>query len=89
MQSDDRFSCPVCGFDGLTDPAYGIAGNASFDICPSCGTEFGYDDAKTSHQELRKLWVTSGALWYSRTTNPPPNWNAEAQLRAAGLREHN
>jgi predicted RNA-binding Zn-ribbon protein involved in translation (DUF1610 family) len=89
MPKNDQYSCPVCGIDGLLDPAYDSAGCASFEICPSCGTEFGYDDARKSHQELRKLWVASGALWHSRNTAPPPNWNGKDQLRAAVLQESN
>jgi predicted RNA-binding Zn-ribbon protein involved in translation (DUF1610 family) len=85
MHNNDQYSCPVCGFDGLPDPAYDSAGCASFEICPSCGTEFGYHDARKSHKELRELWVASDARWHSRSTSPPPGWNAEEQLRAAGL----
>jgi hypothetical protein len=87
MHNNDQYSCPVCGFDGLLEPAFDGSGCASFEICPSCGTEFGYHDARKSHQELRRLWVASGAHWFSMSTNPPPGWDAEEQLRAAKLQE--
>jgi len=34
--------CPVCGF--YLDQAAWVAELASFQICPCCGTQFGYDD---------------------------------------------
>jgi len=78
-------TCPVCGFAQLAEPAYDNAGCASFELCPSCGTEFGYDDVTKSHAELRALWLAAGTPWSSRATAPPPNWDAMEQLRAAGL----
>ncbi len=78
-------TCPVCGYASLAEPPHDETGGASFEICPSCGTEFGYDDASKSHAELRKLWLAAGAPWRSRATAPPPDWSAIEQLRAAGL----
>jgi hypothetical protein len=49
------YLCPVCGYDRLEDPP------GTFTICPSCGTEFGYDDAFASHAELRAKWLQNGA----------------------------
>ena len=69
-----RYICPVCGYDEL------IAPPSDFMICPSCGTEFGYDDALTSHEELRSRWVAAGAKWWSTDTPPPPDWSPSAQL---------
>lgn len=77
--------CPVCGFVGLSDPPYDYHGSTSFDIYPSCGTELGYEDSTRSHAELRKAWLESGASWLSQTMAPPNDWNAEAQLQAAGF----
>jgi hypothetical protein len=42
VTTPSTYSCPVCGLDGLQEP--GDAEFASFEICPCCGTEFGYDD---------------------------------------------
>lgn len=47
-------NCPVCGYGGLTEPP------SDFTICP---TEFGYDDATRSHEELREEWVRNGSRW--------------------------
>jgi hypothetical protein len=77
MHNSNLFTCPVCGFAGLTEPPYDDHGCASFDICPSCGTEFGYDDAKQSYEELRRRWLASGALWWSQTTKPPLGWGED------------
>jgi hypothetical protein len=49
-------NCPVCGYAKLAEPPYDKTGCASFEICPSCGTEFGYHDASKSHAEPRRLW---------------------------------
>jgi hypothetical protein len=56
----------------------------NFAICPSCGTEFGYDDAKRSPVDLRHSWMLDGAPWFSVATPPPPGWNAWQQLAQAG-----
>ena len=71
--------CPVCGYDQLRRPA------RDFIICPSCGTEFDYHDATTSHEELRARWLRRGAAWTSRVVQPPQGWNAYDQLVRARL----
>jgi hypothetical protein len=80
---DRTFACPVCGFAGLDEAAYDEQGNASFGICPCCGTEFGYDDATAGHAELRARWIQAGKRWWSER-GPPPDWDADAQLAQAG-----
>jgi hypothetical protein len=79
-----KYRCPVCGYSDLDEPPYDKYGCASFDICPCCGTEFGYHDATRSHAQLRQDWVTRGAPWFS-TMPPPPDWSALEQLTAAGF----
>lgn len=82
---DATFICPVCRYPGLSEPPYDANGASSFDICPCCGTQFGYQDARTPHSELRKRWLDSGAHWHSKVVAQPENWNALDQLRLAGL----
>jgi hypothetical protein len=53
-----------------------------YHICPSCSTEFGNDDARFSHAQLREMWVATGAYWFFG--NPPPNWNPWMQLIMGG-----
>jgi hypothetical protein len=73
--------CPVCGFHGLDEPAYNSFGCPSFEICPSCGTEFGYDDAKKSHESLRDEWIAKGMPWWA-DDKPAPDWDPVQQLRS-------
>ena len=73
------YVCPVCGFDELPAPP------TDFEICSSCGTEFGLDDYERTHEQLRLEWIVRGAKWWSRSVPPPPNWDAARQLVTAGL----
>jgi hypothetical protein len=65
--------CPVCGYQMLYPPT-------DHHICPSCGTEFGYDDAGTTYEDLRLRWLRNGANWWSPVDQPPPGWNPISQL---------
>lgn len=85
MISKTRFNCPVCGYDKLDEPAYDQHGCASFEICPSCGTEFGYDDSSKEHDRLREEWKRQGMKWWSDSARPPADWDPGAQLRKAGF----
>ncbi len=81
--------CPVCGYGNLRRPP------CNFSICPSCGTEFEYDDFGVTptevaqrRAELRNQWIESGESgpkWHSRIIPEPPGWNAINQLLSAGL----
>jgi hypothetical protein len=64
--------CPVCAYSEMPYPA------ADYNICPSCGTEFGNDDILLSHDELRAQWLAGGAHWFFG--NPPAGWNPYLQL---------
>ncbi|MCA1595262.1 MAG: hypothetical protein LC772_02390 [Chloroflexi bacterium] len=79
----DHYTCPVCGYDGLDEPPYTM-GCGSFDICPCCGVEFGYHDARTPHEVLRARWWQGGAGWHFPQYEPP-GWSAIEQLRRAGF----
>ncbi len=69
---NDKF-CPVCGFE-MSD------GPRSFNICPSCGTEFGLHDENASIEELRAWWVSTGPLWQSTVVPQPAVWDPMGQL---------
>ena len=75
--------CPVCGFEEFNDLSvkdeYGCP---TFEICPCCGTEFGYSDATRSHEELRQDWLNKGAKWWDES-EPPLGWNPYKQLEKA------
>ena len=79
--------CPVCGYPDLEEPAYDDYGCASFDICPSCGCQFGYNDStKTPSErlnrwiELREQWINDGMQWWSEARDAPKGWDPVAQL---------
>ena len=67
------YTCPVCFYDRLEDPA------KNYNICPCCGTEFEIDDEYASHEELRKLWIDSGAKWWFKIA--PKDWNSQEQIK--------
>jgi hypothetical protein len=68
--------CTVCGYQ-MEEPA------RDYNICPSCGTEFGLHDQNTSIEGLREAWLATGPKWWSATDPEPVNWNPMMQL--AGL----
>jgi hypothetical protein len=78
-------TCPVCGYSELNEPAYDPeTGAPSFDICPSCGCEFGYDDATPLvASDYRKNWIHRGAHWFKPELKPN-GWSLRAQLEKIG-----
>ena len=59
--------CPVCYYDELDEPP------ERFSICPSCGTEFEYDDSPVwfdnmsqadVHALLRGIWINNGSKYW-------------------------
>ena len=81
--------CPACGYQLDFKPWDGPS--ASDEICPSCGIQFGYDDAgpgdrRDCYRQWRELWQASGSLW--RSSNPcPANYDPERQLARLQLRD--
>lgn len=69
-----RYQCTVCGYWQLTRPPQDDT------ICPCCGTHFGYHDYATTHEELRRKWISSGAHWFSRAQTSPVGWDPFVQL---------
>jgi hypothetical protein len=68
-----KYVCPVCGF--LLDyPA------DNFNICPSCGVEFGLDDIEYKVEELQVLWFKRGLTWTSAVIPKPTDYNPFQQL---------
>src|SRR5262249_625618 len=75
-------TCPVCGYPGLLEPPRSASGGASYEICPSCGFQFGVsdDDEGFTYAHWRALWKKRGSLWSSEGIAPPPGWNPKSQL---------
>lgn len=79
--SNQTYVCPVCRYPDLDEPAYDSFGCASYNICPCCGTEFGYDDSTTAHSDLRGKWVSEGMQWWSKHQLKPNDWDPVRQLK--------
>lgn len=73
-----NYLCPVCGYNGMDERPENYA------ICDCCGTEFGYDDYKLSHADLRQRWIANGMPWWSIDFPAPPDWSPVAQLHNIG-----
>jgi hypothetical protein len=82
------YICPVCGYPDLDDPPRSPGSGGSYEICPSCGFEFGVtdDDRGFTYTTWRARWIGLGMPWDSIGTAPPPDgWDPRAQLARAGL----
>lgn len=57
-------ACQVCGYEPA-EPPWGADGTSpSFDFCPCCGVEWGYQDASPLGIEMfRTAWLGAGAPW--------------------------
>ena len=82
-----KHTCPVCGWPELREPPRTAEGAASFEICPSCGFEFGFDDDDwgLTYEAARAKWVEDGMKWWSAARAAPGRWRAGDQLTRAGL----
>ena len=80
---NQTYTCPVCGFDQLDDPPVDEDGDGLFEICPSCGFQFGVsdDDKGFTYESWRARWVAMGMPWDSEGIEPPPEgWDPKRQL---------
>ena len=80
--------CTVCGYPDFE--ALDEHGHTTFEICPCCGNESGYEyqaEVDADHlQRLRQHWYfDDGGRWWSTGARAPENWDALAQLERAGL----
>lgn len=88
-----EYMCPVCGWPHLDRPPYGGKLSPSYDICPSCGFEYGVsdDDAGITHEQWREQWIGKGNKWikggmtWSSHSPPPPGWDPKKQLENIGI----
>jgi hypothetical protein len=55
-------------------------GPRDYNICPSCGTEFGIHDVNSSIENLQDLWLKSGPRWHSSVVAQPAKWNPFEQF---------
>lgn len=75
-------TCLVCGYPKLQDAPRSQKGGGSYEICPSCGFQFGVDDddKSISYEQARKSWMEEGMPWSSKGKLKPARWNAQRQL---------
>lgn len=71
--ADAQSLCLVCGYE-MEDPP------RDYNVCPSCGTEYGVNDVNASYAELRQAWFKTGPVWWSKTDKQPENWSPSRQL---------
>ena len=65
---------------------YNASGRGSFEVCPLCGFEFGYDDQSegVSREAHRALRLTGGAEWFDPDARPQ-GWDLATQLARIGI----
>lgn len=75
-------ACLVCGYPGLEHAPRGRDGGGSYEICPSCGFQYGVDDddRRVTPSAWREAWVKGGMKWASRGIGRPQGWDPKAQL---------
>lgn len=76
------YTCPVCGYPDLKrNPRTDVSGG-SYEICPSCGFQFGVsdDDRGLSYEDWRSRWVNRGMPWNAVGIHEPLGWDPVAQL---------
>lgn len=76
-------TCPVCGYPKLLEKPRTRAGGGSFEICPSCGFQFGVsdDDEGFNYEQWREKWRAAGMKWSSLQPTPH-GWDPRTQLAA-------
>jgi transcription elongation factor Elf1 len=82
------FQCPVCGYPSLDESPRSASGAGSYEICPSCGFQFGVtdDDRGISAEEWRSQWIQEGMKWRGGGAKEPQGWNPVAQLESIGIK---
>jgi hypothetical protein len=80
----DKNICPVCAYPHLAEPARSKSGGGSYEICPSCGFQFGVDDDDKgiTFDQWRAKWLADGARWSSKGIAMPKGWDGEKQVAA-------
>ena len=80
------YTCPVCDYPNLSEPPRSEFGGGSFEICPSCGFQFGVndDDEGISYESWRRRWEAAGMPWSSVALKQPASWKPVAKHVAPG-----
>ena len=77
-------TCPVCAYPKLEEAPRSSSGGGSYEICPSCGFQFGVDDDDKgiTFEQWREKWIAGGAKWSSRGISAPKGWDGKNQVSA-------
>ena len=63
--------CRVCGYEPASPPWGEDGRSPTFEICPSCGAEYGYNDATLAAVlRYRDRWLKAGGHWYDPQIRP-------------------
>ena len=78
--------CPVCGYEAA-EPPWGEDGRTpTFDYCPCCGVEWGYQDSSPlGIQRFRATWLEAGAPWQDASERHD-GLSTAARLRRIGVK---
>lgn len=79
---ENKCICPVCGYDKLAEVPYDQYGYPSYEICPCCGFEYGFDDSSEgkTFEEYRNEWIKNGYPFYDNEVLPK-NWSEVDMLK--------
>lgn len=89
VTQEQEWRCPVCGFHLWFEPWH--RDSAADEMCPSCGIQFGYDDAAGGNPDKRTViyktwrdgWIARGMPWTSADVESrPPDWNPQRQVES-------
>jgi hypothetical protein len=81
MTSENDDCCRICGFRPDTPPWGPNGQTPSFEICPSCGVEYGYEDSTLAAvSRYRKEWLKNGGGW-SDASVPKDGLTSQERLR--------
>ena len=82
--------CPVCGFDFFEYTGFKPwkGDSPSYEICASCGIQFGYQDLVWEEKERasiyrkwREKWIKNGMKWNNQEEYKPKDWDPKEQLK--------
>ncbi|GGQ95257.1 hypothetical protein GCM10008957_04510 [Deinococcus ruber] len=71
----NKYACRVCGYI-YPVPPYGDDGDSpTYNYCPCCGVEYGYQDFTPEGVRMyREEWLSRGRLWHD-PKEEPENWD--------------
>ena len=77
------YTCLVCGYPNLTALPRNDATGGSYEICPSCGFQYGVSDEDRgfTYASWRKQWIADGMKWDKGRSKPPEGWDPLEQLK--------